>query len=109
MLLLLLTTNSTTTTTAHLLEELVLGGEMQNHLLVALLSLRARLRARDKNGNYQKERSLFRYLKSAGVLELLAIEIVGQQLSRLKVFFGGRSKVLELALGEVVLGRQVEP
>ena len=56
MLLLLLTTNSTTTTTAHLLEELVLGGEMQNHLLVALLSLRARLRARDKNGNNQKER-----------------------------------------------------
>merc|ERR1711973_390588 len=68
----------------HLLEELVLGGEMQDHLLVALLSLRARL-------------------KSAGVLELLAIEIVGQQLPRLKVFFGGRSKVLELALGEVVL------
>ena len=57
LLLLLLTTNSTTTTTtAHLLEELVLGSEMQNHLLVALLSLRARLRARDKNGNNQKER-----------------------------------------------------
>ena len=50
------TATNTTTTTTHLLEELVLGGEMQNHLLVALLSLRARLRARDKNGNNQKER-----------------------------------------------------
>ena len=49
-------TATTTNTTTHLLEELVLGGEMQNHLLVALLSLRARLRARDKNGNNQKER-----------------------------------------------------
>ena len=45
----------------------------------------------------------------AGVLELLAIEIVGQQLPGLKVFFGGRSKIFELALGEIVLGRQVEP
>ena len=47
------TTNSTTTTnttsTTHLLKELVLGGEMQNILLVALLSLRARLRARYEN------------------------------------------------------------
>ena len=50
------TAATATTTTAHLLQELVLGGEMQNILLVALLSLRARLRARDKNGNNQKER-----------------------------------------------------
>ena len=50
------TATTTNTTTTHLLEELVLGGEMQDHLLVALLSLRARLRARDKNGNNQKER-----------------------------------------------------
>ena len=50
------TATTTTNTTTHLLEELVLGGEMQDHLLVALLSLRARLRARDKNGNNQKER-----------------------------------------------------
>ena len=63
---------------------------MGNHLLVAQLSLRAGL-------------------KLAVVLELLAQEIVGQQLPRLKVFLGGRNKVLELALGEVVLGRQVEP
>ena len=74
----------------HLLEQLVLGGEVGNHLLVAQLSLRAGL-------------------KVAFVLELLAQDIVGQQLPRLKVFLGGRSKVLELALGEVVLGRQVEP
>ena len=45
------TTAATATTTNHLLEELVLGGEMQNVLLVALLSLRARLRARDKKWN----------------------------------------------------------
>ena len=43
------TAATATTTTAHLLEELVLGGEMQNVLLVALLSLRARLRARYEN------------------------------------------------------------
>ena len=43
------TTAATATTTNHLLEELVLGGEMQNILLVALLSLRARLRARYEN------------------------------------------------------------
>ena len=45
----------------------------------------------------------------AGVLELLAQYIVGYQLPRLKVLWRGRSKFLELALGEVVLGRQVEP
>ena len=45
----------------------------------------------------------------AAVLELLAQEIVGQQLPRLEVFLGGRNKVLEIALGEIVLGRQVEP
>ena len=63
---------------------------MENHLLVAELSLRAGL-------------------KVAAVLKLLAEEIVGQQLPRLKVLWRGRSKVLELALREVVLGRQVEP
>ena len=42
-------TAATATTTAHLLEELVLGGEVQNILLVALLSLRARLRASYEN------------------------------------------------------------
>ena len=67
------------------------------------------MRAIDKNGNNQKERSMLRYLKLAGVLELLAIEIVGHQLPRLKVLWRGRSKIFELALGEVVLGRQVEP
>ena len=49
MLITTTTNSSTITTTAHLLEELVLGGEMQNILLVALLSLRARLRARYEN------------------------------------------------------------
>ena len=49
---------ATATTTTHLLEELMLGGEMQNHLLIALLSLRARLRREvkmeiiRKRGNY---------------------------------------------------------
>ena len=45
----------------------------------------------------------------AGVLVNLAHQVVGQQLARLQVVSRGRGDILELALREVVLSREVKP
>ena len=45
----------------------------------------------------------------AGVLVNFVHQVVGQQLARLQVVSRGRGDILELALREVVISREVKP
>ena len=97
--------------TQNLFQQLMLGGKVEDKLLVTLLPLRAWLKM--VNWSYAAFLDMWilklTYLKVAGVLVHLPHQILGQQFSRLQVFSRGRGNVLELAFREVVLSSKVKP
>ena len=95
----------------YLFQQLVLGSKVEHKLLVSLLSLRARLGVKEMFPAF-----ITLYCSPAGGTRLvprvfvgLPHQVLGQRLARFQILFGGRGNGYELALGEVVLSRKVEP